>query len=251
MAKIKDFVGHLARMHKNILTTDPKIWKGKYLIGQKAMVDYLNFLPARCESFLENCKRIDQFKPIFDKYSKFMINGDYYLYVEKQAYIDLGLLPVIVHGDAYGGNVIYAIDKDGKICDKISALIDWQLMHEGSPMEDLARFLVQCCDGILRRKAETFIFEYYLECLEKEFGDDKTKVPYTLEQLKKAYKYSFIAQAFFIPSYEIALNAKSDDASEIKEANHEFGVSKAFDALQDVDQILQGELKTFFEKYNC
>uniref|UniRef100_A0A914PYT0 CHK kinase-like domain-containing protein n=1 Tax=Panagrolaimus davidi TaxID=227884 RepID=A0A914PYT0_9BILA len=249
MSQIKCFVRELAKMHKNILTTDPNIWKGKYLKGQNAIVDYLDYLPTGCESFLDKCKRKDQFKPLFDKYSKFMISRDYYLYVQKQAYKDLGLAPVIVHGDIYGSNLLYTINETNELQNEIAAIIDWQQMREGSPMEDLARFLTHCCDGVIRRQAEAFIFEYYFECLKEEFGD-ATKVPYTLKQLKTAYNYSFLSQAFFtVLMVGNLINAENFN-DEIKEAFFDFGVLKTLHNLEDVDRILQGELKEFFEKYN-
>uniref|UniRef100_A0AC35FV69 CHK kinase-like domain-containing protein n=1 Tax=Panagrolaimus sp. PS1159 TaxID=55785 RepID=A0AC35FV69_9BILA len=249
MPQIKCFVRELAKMHKNILTADPNIWKGKYLKGQNAIVDYLDYLPTGCEAFLDKCKRKDQFKPLFDKYSKFMISRDYYLYVQKQAYKDLGLAPVIVHGDIYGLNLLYTKNETNELQNEIAAIIDWQQMREGSPMEDLARFLTHCCDGVIRRQAEAFIFEYYFECLKEEFGD-ATKVPYTLKQLKTAYYYSFLSQAFFTVLMVGNLINAENVSDEIKEAFFDFGVLKALHNLEDVDRILQGELKEFFEKYN-
>uniref|UniRef100_A0A914YJ62 Aminoglycoside phosphotransferase domain-containing protein n=1 Tax=Panagrolaimus superbus TaxID=310955 RepID=A0A914YJ62_9BILA len=181
-----------------------------------------------------------------------MINPDYYLYVQEQAYQDLGLLPVIVHGDIYGGNLMFSINENGEIQNEIAAIIDWQQMREGSPMEDLARFLTNCCDGSVRREAETFIFEYYLECLESEFDGDKTKVPYTLEQLKTAYNHSFITQAFAtIFMIQHMLTAVDTASPKIKEAYYDFGVLKSIHAFKDADQILQGEFKEFYQKYNC
>uniref|UniRef100_A0AC35GFV2 CHK kinase-like domain-containing protein n=1 Tax=Panagrolaimus sp. PS1159 TaxID=55785 RepID=A0AC35GFV2_9BILA len=70
-------------------------------------------------------------------------------------------------------------------------IVDWQIVHEGSQMADLARFLVHTADGNIRREAETFAFDFYLECLIKEFGGDSSKVPYNVEQLRKAYYYVF------------------------------------------------------------
>uniref|UniRef100_A0AC34GHB5 CHK kinase-like domain-containing protein n=1 Tax=Panagrolaimus sp. ES5 TaxID=591445 RepID=A0AC34GHB5_9BILA len=223
LAQIKCFVRHLARMHKNILSIDPTIWRGKFLKGQMALVNFIGAFHAASGPFVEKCNRKDELKPLFDKYSKFMINRDYYLYVQKQAYKDLGLLPVIVHGDIYGGNLMFSINENGEIQNDIAAIIDWQQMREGSPMEDLARFLTNCCDGSIRRQAESFILEYYLECLEKEFGGDKTKVPYTLEQIKKAYNYSFIAQAFATVFMVQHMLPGVNASAKIKEAFYDFG----------------------------
>ena len=83
---------------------------------------------------------------------------------------------------------MWAIDENGDVKQELAAIIDWQTMHEGSPMEDLARFLSHCTNGVVRRQAEAFIFDFYIECLTKEFDGDASKVPYTVKQLKDAYK---------------------------------------------------------------
>uniref|UniRef100_A0AC34G7A6 Uncharacterized protein n=1 Tax=Panagrolaimus sp. ES5 TaxID=591445 RepID=A0AC34G7A6_9BILA len=93
---------------------------------------------------------------------------------------------------------MWALDENGDVQNEVAALVDWHLMHEGSPMSDLAQFLVLCCDGIVRRQAETFAIEYYYECLIEEFNGNISKVPYTIEQLKKAYNYAYLTRALYI-----------------------------------------------------
>uniref|UniRef100_A0A914QBP8 Aminoglycoside phosphotransferase domain-containing protein n=1 Tax=Panagrolaimus davidi TaxID=227884 RepID=A0A914QBP8_9BILA len=172
-----------------------------------------------------------------------MINPNYYLYIQTQSYKDLNLDPIIVHGDISGGNLMFSnVDEN-----EIIAIIDWQLMHEGSPMEDLAQLLVHLCDGSTRRKIEEFIFEFYLKCLKKEFGN--TKIPYTLNSIKQSYNYCFITQTFFV-LMGILQKKIEDGNDEIAKAFYDSEVLKCLHALEDADRILQGELKEFYEKYN-
>uniref|UniRef100_A0AC35G0H0 Uncharacterized protein n=1 Tax=Panagrolaimus sp. PS1159 TaxID=55785 RepID=A0AC35G0H0_9BILA len=119
-------------------------------------------------------------------------------------------------------------------------------------MSDLARFLTHCCDGVVRRQAEIFAIEYYHECLTKEFGAIE-KVPYTLEQLHKAYNYCFLFQAFFsigvIPMLFGALTAEINVNDGIKNSYYDFAIQKSLHLFEDADKLLQGEMKDIFEKY--
>uniref|UniRef100_A0A914Q7Z0 Uncharacterized protein n=1 Tax=Panagrolaimus davidi TaxID=227884 RepID=A0A914Q7Z0_9BILA len=99
----------------------------------------------------------------------------------------------------------------------------------GSPMSDFARFLTHCCDGVVRRQAETFANEFYYEYL-KEFGSNE-KVLYIIEQLKKAYNYCFLSQAFYaITVVQLLLRGIPEKAEndEIKNAFHDFTEKKLF-----------------------
>uniref|UniRef100_A0AC34G767 Uncharacterized protein n=1 Tax=Panagrolaimus sp. ES5 TaxID=591445 RepID=A0AC34G767_9BILA len=112
--------------------------------------------------------------------------------------------------------------------------------------------LTHCCDGVVRRQAEIFAIEFYHECLTKEFGGDSTKVPYTIEQLKKAYNFAFLTQAFYgIGITEIMYGANKDkiDSESLKSAYYDFAVLKVLHLFEDADRLLEGEMKDMFEKY--
>uniref|UniRef100_A0A914Y7F3 CHK kinase-like domain-containing protein n=1 Tax=Panagrolaimus superbus TaxID=310955 RepID=A0A914Y7F3_9BILA len=250
LTQIKSFVRHLARMHKNILSADPKLWKGKHLKGSECFASALSALESAYEPFLKKCKREEDFRPLIEKYKKISTSTDYYFYAIQQSFIDLKMPSILVHGDPHSGNILWQINCDGDIENEISAIIDWQTMHEGSPMEDLARFLTHCTNGIVRRQAEAMIFEFYLECLTMEFGGDSSRVPYTIEQLKKAYNFAFVIQTFFtISDLSFFLEAINETNDGIKAAFFDMGILKAWNNLQDCDGILQGDLKEYFEKY--
>uniref|UniRef100_A0A914Z4L3 CHK kinase-like domain-containing protein n=1 Tax=Panagrolaimus superbus TaxID=310955 RepID=A0A914Z4L3_9BILA len=148
LTQVKSYIQHLARMHKNILSVDEKIWKGKFLKNQDGFVEFIEFMSQSYEPFLKSCKREEEFRPLIEKYTKLSDSKDFYLYVNKQSYKDLKIVPVIAQGDMHPGNIMWGIDKNGDIKQELAAIIDWQTMHEGSPMEDLARFLTHCADGV-------------------------------------------------------------------------------------------------------
>uniref|UniRef100_A0AC34FTL5 CHK kinase-like domain-containing protein n=1 Tax=Panagrolaimus sp. ES5 TaxID=591445 RepID=A0AC34FTL5_9BILA len=261
LSQVKCVIKHLAKIHKNILCADPTLWKGKYLKNQESFVDFLDMFDPIIEPHLKKCKIEDQLRPLVEKYHSFSVSKEFCLYAFKQSYKDLNIPPVLVHGDLHFNNILWATDKNGDVKNEICAFVDWQTIQEGSPMSDLARFLVNCCDGVVRRQAEEMAFEFYLEseemafefyleCLTKEFGGDSKKVPYTIEQLKTAYNYAFLTQCFFIiglPDFFLGMSKITDE--KVKEAHFDFGVSKTLHAYQDADRLLQGEMKDVFEKY--
>uniref|UniRef100_A0A914Y842 Uncharacterized protein n=1 Tax=Panagrolaimus superbus TaxID=310955 RepID=A0A914Y842_9BILA len=148
---------------------------------------------------------------------------------------------------------MWNIDENDDIQNSVAAFIDWQTIHEGSPMSDLARILTFCCDGGIRRQLEIFAIEFYFECLIKEFNGDISKVPYTIESLKKAYNLAFLSQAFMLPG-GIAfmfgiIEDKKDISQSVKDCIWNEAELKVFHALQDADRLLSNELKDFYEKY--
>uniref|UniRef100_A0A914YCP2 CHK kinase-like domain-containing protein n=1 Tax=Panagrolaimus superbus TaxID=310955 RepID=A0A914YCP2_9BILA len=253
LTQVKCMIRHLAHMHKNVFSADPNIWKGEYLKRSKGLFDALDMFNASVDGFLEKCNHKQDFLPMITKYHKLCRNTDFYLYTFQQAHKDLKMPSVIVHGDMHPGNIMWSLDENGDVQNDLAALVDWHLMHEGSPMSDLAQFLVLCCDGIVRRQAETFAIEYYFKCLVKEFGGDASKVPYTIEQLKKAYNYAYLTRAlyiigvmeYFVPGIEAHITDES-----IKAAFYESGALRSLHALQDADKLLQGELNDLFVKFS-
>uniref|UniRef100_A0A914PVX2 CHK kinase-like domain-containing protein n=1 Tax=Panagrolaimus davidi TaxID=227884 RepID=A0A914PVX2_9BILA len=251
LSQVKSVIKAIAHMHKNILTADKALWRGKFLKNQTAFVDLVSALDSMIEPLVKKSKREDAFVPLIEKLRKFYSNKDYTIFAAQQSFADLGMAPVLVHGDMHSGNIMWAIDEDGNIQNELAAFVDWQIMHEGSPMSDLSRFLTHCCDGVVRRQAETFAVEFYHECLTKEFGGKN--VPYTVEQLKKAYNYAFLIQSFFavavtqifFTSFEEKLPNQA-----VRNAFHSAGVLKALHLLEDADRLLEGEMKAVFEKYN-
>uniref|UniRef100_A0A914Q5H7 CHK kinase-like domain-containing protein n=1 Tax=Panagrolaimus davidi TaxID=227884 RepID=A0A914Q5H7_9BILA len=251
LTQVKCVIQHFAHMHYKNLTIDQSIWRGKFMKNQEALAAITEHIDLMINPMIKSSKREEDFAPFVDKLRKFYSNKEFALYSTKQSYIDLEMPPVLVHGDMHSGNIMWAIDEDGNIQNELAAFVDWQIMHEGSPMSDLARFLTHCCDGVVRRQAETFAIEFYFECLIKEFGS-KEKVPYTIEKLKKAYNYCFLTQAFYsmaiIQMLFLAIADKAENES-IKNAYYDFAILKALHLFEDVDRLLEGDMKDVFEKY--
>uniref|UniRef100_A0AC35EZJ7 CHK kinase-like domain-containing protein n=1 Tax=Panagrolaimus sp. PS1159 TaxID=55785 RepID=A0AC35EZJ7_9BILA len=253
LTQIKCLIRKLAHMHKRLLETNESKWKNKFMKHRKGFSEITTFFGDLVEPFLQKCKRREAFEPFLEKYRKFAFNKDYMIYVHQQSYQDLGLKSVIVHGDIKSGNILFAIDSNGDLQNEIAAIIDWQVLREGSPMYDLAYFLAHNADGVVRRQAETFAIEYYYKCLVKEFKGDETKVPYTIEQLQKDYNYVFLTQAFFIPFLAVfmfnGIECKIKNQG-IKDAFFDFITLKSIHAFEDADRLLTNEMKDVFEKYN-
>uniref|UniRef100_A0AC34G7X4 CHK kinase-like domain-containing protein n=1 Tax=Panagrolaimus sp. ES5 TaxID=591445 RepID=A0AC34G7X4_9BILA len=250
LTQVKIFIQHLAHMHKNILSVDKRLWQGKYLKNQDIPTKFIDMVKPMVEPFLKTCKREDKFRPIFEKYEKFFENKDFIKYAHFQSHKDQGIPSVIVHGDMHSQNIMFALDEEGNIQNDIVAFVDWQIIHEGSPMSDLARFLGLGTSGVVRRQAEIFAFDYYLECLIKEFDGDASKVPYTAEQLRKEYNFIFISQVYgLVGGTNFLLAAVNESNQGIRDAYHDNAVLKALHAFEDTQRLLEGEMKDIFEKY--
>uniref|UniRef100_A0AC34FY00 CHK kinase-like domain-containing protein n=1 Tax=Panagrolaimus sp. ES5 TaxID=591445 RepID=A0AC34FY00_9BILA len=245
---VKSVIRELAHIHKNILSVNPNLWQGKYLKNQMLMANTAKKTWPMIEPFLQKSRRESEIRPLIEKYQKFAESEEFYGYVFTESY--KSFKPVIVHGDFHFGNIMYKIDKHGDVQNEVAAIVDWQIIHEGSPMADLARFLTFSADGGVRRQAEVFAIDYYLECLIKEFEGDASKVPYTAEELQKAYKLAFLTQVFVLPGVALFfLTAMEEKNENLKNAFFDQGVLKALHGLEDADKLLQGELKEYFEKY--
>ena len=57
LTQVKVFIRKLAHMHKNILSADPKLWRGKYLKNQAFLLPVIDICKPMIEPFLEKSKR--------------------------------------------------------------------------------------------------------------------------------------------------------------------------------------------------
>uniref|UniRef100_A0AC35FCS5 CHK kinase-like domain-containing protein n=1 Tax=Panagrolaimus sp. PS1159 TaxID=55785 RepID=A0AC35FCS5_9BILA len=249
LSQVKSFIRNLAHMHKNILCATDLEWRGKYLKNATLFGDFVESVDMFIEDFLKKCKIEDRFRPMVTKYRKYTLNKDYYHFANVQAHKDLNMPSVLVHGDMFAGNIMWAKDDNGDIQNEVAAFIDWQIMHEGSPMSDLSCFLTLCVDGVVRRQAEQFAIQYYYDCLVKEFGDAKL-VPYTTENLQTSYDYLFMSHAFHTMGLtEFMINTLKEPNQALKDALYDFAILKTLHAWEDGDRLLSGKYKHIFEKY--
>ena len=105
-------------------------------------------------------------------------------------------------------------------------------------MQDLSIFL-----------QETFVFDFYLECLIKEFNGDKTKVPYTVEQLRISYNYVFLANILFVISTAVRLLNGIEENDAKKDVYFDYAELNIRQACEDAVELLDGEMRDVFEKY--
>lgn len=115
---------------------------------------------------------------------------------------------VLCHGDLWSTNLLWH-EKNGK--QSVAAVIDFQVKsilrfsiqllqtaHLGNPAGDISRLLTTNLSGADRKAHEEELLEVFYGYLKEELGD--LPVPYTLEQLKEAYKrYQPIAGFLVVP----------------------------------------------------
>jgi len=250
--QIKDIVRHLAHMHSRALASEDEefnSWKGKHNDNQLFFTSLCEML-SNPNVLLGICGNREDLKPLISKYNKFAANPEYIKYACSQSWKDLNMSPVIVHGDCHIGNITWKLDTKGEITNEIDVFYDWQVSHEGSPMSDLARMITTSTDGCTRRQLEGFIFDFYHDLLEKEMKEVGRSSPYTVDQIKKAYNYMFLTQAYALTILPHSLRKIfKDDSPELLQARIDTAILKCKHALEDMDRLLTGELKDVFEKY--
>ncbi|KAE9550659.1 hypothetical protein FO519_006135 [Halicephalobus sp. NKZ332] len=252
ISQIKEIVRHLAHMHKICLTSDEnhqKLWKGKYNENYHVFGTIVR-KTGDYERFLDICGDRDFFEPLLKKYRKFGSSTDYNTYAFAQSWKDLDLQSVFVHGDFYAGNIMWKLDEHGNSTNQLAAIFDWQVVHEGSPMADIARMLATSVDGYIRRQAETFIIEFYYDLLKKEMEEAGKSCPYTVEQLKKAYNYIFLCQCYGVTLLTAFYHRCIEEENHrIKKAKVDNLIIRCKHALEDMDKHLTGSMKHVFEKF--
>uniref|UniRef100_A0A914YU28 Aminoglycoside phosphotransferase domain-containing protein n=1 Tax=Panagrolaimus superbus TaxID=310955 RepID=A0A914YU28_9BILA len=127
------------------------------------------------------------------KIQKIIYNEKYIEYALIQSHLDAGIPDLLVHADLWSSNIIFVADNNGNPTDEISAILDWQIVHEGNMLLDFVRLMLNSLDGDTRREAELYIFDFYIDELNKYLATVGKKVPYSVEQVKKAYEYLFLA----------------------------------------------------------
>uniref|UniRef100_A0AC34QCN9 CHK kinase-like domain-containing protein n=2 Tax=Panagrolaimus sp. JU765 TaxID=591449 RepID=A0AC34QCN9_9BILA len=249
LTQVKCIVRHIAHMHRKILCLDEKLWKGKFIKNQTIYDG--ESIPKALDRFYEYAKHDDYFEKTIKKYLKFVTNTDFYHYAFGQSWKDLKMMPVLVHNDMWSGNIMWQLNEFGDPTTEIVAFVDWQILHEGSPMADFSRLLTICTGGFNRRKFETIVFDYYLECLTKEMAEERKSCPYTLEQVQENYYIMFLTQAF-VPIIGTVITGDylmKNDSEKLRKAKVDEMLLKCKHILEDVDELLTGKLSYLFERF--
>ncbi|XGW06420.1 hypothetical protein V3C99_016599 [Haemonchus contortus] len=144
---------------------------------------------------------------------------------------EFGMDKVLCHGDLWSMNVLWR-QNEGDL--EMAAVIDYQTAHFGCAATDLVRLLCACLSGKDRRTSwEHLLEEFYLD-LKEEVGN--RKMPYTLKQLKEAYRQYFPIGAFMIvpmvgPFFEM-ISVNSDE--DFKKKGMEIVMEKTECLLDDI-----------------
>ncbi|KAE9546854.1 hypothetical protein FO519_009934 [Halicephalobus sp. NKZ332] len=251
--QIKNIIGHLARMHKQLWTMDQQIWREKFIESQTTFAEIMDGIMTSMETMEEMAKeRFPSIIPLIQKYRKFCSSREFMKYGFSQSYKDLNLDPVVVHGDMWASNIIFSTNKDGDIENNVVGLIDWQLIHEGSPMDDIVRLFVITLDGNTRRQAESSLLQYYLDVLTSEFLSENRQVPCTFKQMQEAYDYIFMVQAA-LPIFLTVFHGRNlnecREFDSINRAKVDKVILRSLHVFEDLDKLLTGKYKHLFEKF--
>ncbi|KHJ75808.1 hypothetical protein OESDEN_24575 [Oesophagostomum dentatum] len=84
---------------------------------------------------------------------------------------------VLVHGDLWAPNILWKDDLT------IAGIVDWQLAHLGSPVEDLLHVLSTCASVNSRRNLLHPLLDYCYDIMKKQLGADN--MPFSREHLNK------------------------------------------------------------------
>ncbi|KAK6041627.1 hypothetical protein COOONC_20868 [Cooperia oncophora] len=100
---------------------------------------------------------------------------------------------VLCHGDLWSMNVLWRPSGNGLY---MAAVVDYQTAHFGCAATDLVRVLCACLSGKDRQEHWEQLLEEFYGYLKEEVSN--RKMPYTLDQLKEAYRQYFPIGAFMI-----------------------------------------------------
>ncbi|VDO84011.1 unnamed protein product [Heligmosomoides polygyrus] len=106
----------------------------------------------------------------------------------------LGMKRVLCHGDVWTTNLIWRTGEKGEV--ELAAMVDFQTAHFGCPSTDVVRVICACLSGKDRRENWEWLVEKFYSFLEEEVGDHE--MPYTLSQLKQAYRSYFPLGGFMV-----------------------------------------------------
>jgi len=114
-----------------------------------------------------------------------------------------GFFPTAVHGDLWTSNILWRRDpsssRDEGLTSELVAIIDWQLVHLGNPLHDLARVLALNVPAQYKRENTTRLLELYIAKVHSYTGGGEYGQPKSLEQVH----YSYIYPMAIIAAYSI------------------------------------------------
>ncbi|TKR67177.1 hypothetical protein L596_023368 [Steinernema carpocapsae] len=186
----------MATWHSYILSLPKEEWMGNYPATMFDSFCEGDFLEAALKALKE--KNAGRFDEAVDTLGPLAKSLKFFHYCWSEVYLDVGLPPVLAHGDLWTNNILWKKNPDGSIANELAAIIDWQAIHDGCMTADLARFMAICADAEVRREHEFKILQFYYDEVVKNFNEKGKTAEFTMDQLTKAYKANFIVHAMFL-----------------------------------------------------
>uniref|UniRef100_A0A0K0FXD0 CHK domain-containing protein n=1 Tax=Strongyloides venezuelensis TaxID=75913 RepID=A0A0K0FXD0_STRVS len=109
-----------------------------------------------------------------------------------------GVNSVICHGDMWVNNILFHKDSKGRFTNDVMAIVDWQIIYEGSIGADLARNLAINCSSEIRREIEISYLPQYFDRLKEEVLNKNESFNITYETFKRHYDFCFIESIFYL-----------------------------------------------------
>lgn len=98
-----------------------------------------------------------------DKLSAFINSRSYVELFGGDPRVKYDLPLVLVHGDVRTMNIMFDKISDRQSGDKVIALLDWQMAHQGCAVEDLTRLFILCVSTEVRREKTDQILQRYVK----------------------------------------------------------------------------------------
>ncbi|GMS94912.1 hypothetical protein PENTCL1PPCAC_17087, partial [Pristionchus entomophagus] len=142
-----------------------------------------------------------------------------------------GVRPVLVNGDLWSANVL--VDKE---TEQIRALIDWQLVHHGTGVEDLLRIAFSGMTSKDRRDSMDELLDVLYDSMEETLQG--APAPYTREQMRDLYELVFPHAGFFFAPVAIPLFMTTlhdpNQTEELKEQRKAIVLDKVRGICEDI-----------------
>ncbi|GMT19445.1 hypothetical protein PFISCL1PPCAC_10742 [Pristionchus fissidentatus] len=92
-------------------------------------------------------------------------------------------LSVFVHGDMWAPQFLWRGDT-------LAAIVDWQLTHPGSIMEDFLRLITLGISHSIRKSLTPILLQYYYSQITTKLAAKGVPVPFTFDEMMEEYKLS-------------------------------------------------------------
>ncbi|KAK0418595.1 hypothetical protein QR680_013660 [Steinernema hermaphroditum] len=191
---------HLVQLNKYFLCLEDRDWIAEYPNVMWNQMEVINHFITPMVDRLRDLNS-EEFRDNIDKVYPLLVNPEFHEFASSGVQEAMNLPPVLSHGDLWTNNLLWKTAPDGSATDDLAAILDWQIIHKGSPSFDFARLLVIGTDGALRRHIQYDLLSFYYRTLRAEMASEGKEVGFTEEQLVKAYHVNFVDQTLMLLSF--------------------------------------------------